>query len=282
MKNLRNHAGLLLSGALLLAACDKNDTGALDGPVPMGTFTTTSRTVGLTTEVTFTAAPNPDAFLYHWEFGDGDSPNGLGSVATGQTVKHVYTKGGTFKAQLITSGRGGQGFSTPQDVVIPSSLNVVKQYLTNGSSRTWKLDNTVVAPITVGPSDADPTSYYAGNPAPGGLPACQADDEYTFSNTNVFTYDAKADLCGRRHRRLPGPAQREHALHLRRRHRRGRGPAYAGRRRARALHRRDGCAGLHLPHSVHHEHQHGAPGRQHGRRRGVRPEAGGEIALFFN
>lgn len=193
MKNFRNHAALLLGGALLLAACDKDDTGALDGPVPVGTFTTTTRTVGLTTEVTFTAAPNPDAFLYQWEFGDSDSPSGLGSVATGQTVTHVYTKGGTFKTQLITAGRGGQGFTTPKDIVVPSPLNLVKQYLTNGSSRTWKLDNGVVAPITVGPSDADPTSYYAGNPAPGGLPACQADDEYTFSSANVFTYDAKAE-----------------------------------------------------------------------------------------
>ncbi|MDO7845267.1 PKD domain-containing protein [Hymenobacter sp. M29] len=192
MKNLRNNVALLLlGGALLLAACDKKDTGTLGDPVPAGTFTTTSRTVGLTTEVTFTAAPNPDVFLYHWEFGDGTGTNGTGSVATGQTVTHVYSKGGTFKAQLITDGRGGQTFSAPKDVVIPSSLNIVKQLLTNGSSRTWKLDNTVVAPITVGPSDADPVSYYGGNPAPGGLPACQADDEYTFSNANVFTYDAK-------------------------------------------------------------------------------------------
>jgi PKD repeat protein len=194
MKNLRNNAFLLLlGGPLLLAACDKDDTGTLEGPVPVGTFTTTSRTVGLTTEVTFTAAPNPDAFLYQWEFGDSDSPSGLGSVATGQTVKHVYTKGGTFKAQLITAGRGGQGFTTPKDIVIPSSLNIVKQLLTGGSSRTWKLDNGVVAPITVGPSDANPIGHYSGNPAPGGLPGCQADDEYTFSNANVFTYDAKAE-----------------------------------------------------------------------------------------
>ncbi|MBF9222923.1 PKD domain-containing protein [Hymenobacter ruricola] len=192
MNTIWNKAGmLLLGGTLLLSACKKGDEGALDGPVPTTTFTTTSRTVGFTTEVTFTAVPNPDAFLYEWEFGDGGGTDGRGSVASGQTVTHVYTKGGTFKAQLITAGRGGQGFSATKDIVIPSSLNLVKQYLTGGSSRTWKLDNGVVAPITVGPSDADPTSYYAGNPTPGALPACQADDEYTFSTNDVFTYDAK-------------------------------------------------------------------------------------------
>lgn len=192
MTTIWNKAGvLLLSGTLLLAACKKDDQGTLEGPVPATTFTTTQTQVGLTTEVTFTAAPNPDAFLYEWEFGDGNGTDGRGSVATGQTVKHVYTKGGTFKAQLITAGRGGQSFSPTKDIVIASTLSLVKQYLTGGTSRTWKLDNSVVAPITVGPSDADPTSYYAGNPKAGDLPACQADDEYTFSDANVFTYDAK-------------------------------------------------------------------------------------------
>ena len=48
----------------------------------------------------------------------------------------------------------------------------------------------MAAPIIVGPDDANPGSYYAGG-AVGSLPACQADDEYTFSATNAFTYDAK-------------------------------------------------------------------------------------------
>ncbi|MBC8081992.1 MAG: PKD domain-containing protein [Hymenobacter sp.] len=191
MKNIMHLAYLgLLAAAPMLASCEKDDTGSLEGPVPVGTFTTTSRTVGLTTEVTFTAAPNDDAFLYQWEFGDGPGPNGTGSVASGRTATHAYTRGGTFKAQLITAGRGGAGFSATQDVVIPSTLNIVRQLLTNGSSRTWKLDNTVAAAIVVGPSDADPTSYYAGGPA-GGLPACQADDEFTFSAADVYSYDAK-------------------------------------------------------------------------------------------
>lgn len=73
-----------------------------------------------------------------------------------------------------------------------SALDIVKQKLTGGSSRTWVLDNAQPAAIVVGPSDADPTSYYAGGAA-GGLPGCQADDEFTFSTTNQYTYDAKAE-----------------------------------------------------------------------------------------
>ena len=73
-----------------------------------------------------------------------------------------------------------------------SAIERVRQTLTGGSTRTWKLDNSQAAAIVVGPSDADPTGYYAGG-AVGSLPACQNDDEFTFTTANVYTYDAKAE-----------------------------------------------------------------------------------------
>ncbi|MGI4741548.1 MAG: PKD domain-containing protein [Janthinobacterium lividum] len=72
-----------------------------------------------------------------------------------------------------------------------SAIDLAKQALTGGSSRTWVLDNTVALAIAVG-SESAPSSYYAGG-ALGSLPACQADDEYTFTTSNTFTYDAKAE-----------------------------------------------------------------------------------------
>ena len=186
MKNIQIKAVLaLLSGTLLFASCDKNDEGSLSGPVPQGTFTTTSKTVGLTTQVTFTADANSDAFQYAWDFGDG-------TQGVGQTVNHTYTKGGNFQVQLITSSRGGTGLSEKKEVVIPSTLNIVKQFLTGGSSKTWVLNDTTNAPIVVGPSDEKPTEYYAGGVA-GSLPKCQSDDEYTFSMDNVYSYNAKVE-----------------------------------------------------------------------------------------
>ncbi|MBD2722995.1 PKD domain-containing protein [Hymenobacter armeniacus] len=183
MKNIVRAAALgFLLTPMLLASCTKKEN-QLEGAVPASDFTVTTVTTGLTTVATF-RANNTDGFLYQWEFGDG-------TVGTGQTVSHTYTSGGTLKARLITAYRGGTSVSATKDVVLPQVSAIVKGILTGGSSKTWKLDNTVVAPITVGPSDADPTSYYAGNPMPGQLPACQADDEYTFSTANVFTYDAK-------------------------------------------------------------------------------------------
>ena len=185
MKNILRTAALgLLMAPLLLASCKKAVDGySLEGAVPVSDFTVTTATMGLTTVATFKAT-NTDGFLYQWDFGDG-------TRGSGPTVTHTYTSGGTLKAQLITAYRGGTSVSATKDVVLPQVSAIVKGLLTGGSSKTWKLDNTVVAPITVGPSDADPTSYYPGNPTAGALPACQADDEYTFTSTNNFIYDSK-------------------------------------------------------------------------------------------
>ena len=73
-----------------------------------------------------------------------------------------------------------------------SAVERARLLLTGGSTRTWKLDNSVAAAIVVGPSDADPTGYYAGGTA-GSLPACQADDEFTFTAANVYQYNALAE-----------------------------------------------------------------------------------------
>ncbi|QJX48880.1 PKD domain-containing protein [Hymenobacter taeanensis] len=186
MRHIWNKMALaLLASSLLITACDKDDDGQLEGPKPTISFTaSTPKVVGLTSEVTFTSTSS-DAFLYQWDFGDG-------TIGSGATVTHVYTKGGTFTVQLIAAGRGGTSPSVTKQVVIVSPLNTVNQLLTGGSSKTWMLDNSVSATIVVGPSDSDPTSYYAGGPA-GALPACQADDEFTFSSANVYTYNAKGE-----------------------------------------------------------------------------------------
>jgi PKD repeat protein len=341
MKNFVRAAALaLLSAPLLLASCTKPGEGnTLEGVVPTPGFTYTVDATQFPTVVTFKNTTT-DGFLYQWDFGDGSG------VSAASDVKHTYTRGGTYKVQLTSAGRGGAAVST-QNVVVPSpctyagfsaltacggsgatswtisnqpdaivrlaangttvlsstagstlnacqlddefsfasnynysydaggkdgqtysngacgtartpnstfiykpnaglgqiilqarksfigltdsvanntydiievsssklrlrgtnpdgtftvvtympqlsAVDKVKQLLTGGSSRTWKLDNSVVATIVVGPNDGDPTGYYGGGAA-GSLPACQADDEFTFTSGNVFQYDAKAE-----------------------------------------------------------------------------------------
>jgi hypothetical protein len=183
----------VLASTLLLTDCKKNDNGQLDGPLPTPTFTYTTRQDGFNSVVTFTNTTTysgPGIVFYEWDFGDGTRVS-----SSSATVTHTYTGGGTKQAQLLAAARGGNGFSAVQTITLPDASVIVKQLLTGStsstgtSSKTWKLDNSAAAAITVGPSDSDVTSYYAGGTA-GSLPTCQADDEFTFSNANVFTYNA--------------------------------------------------------------------------------------------
>lgn len=184
MKNTWNKAlYALLSSSLLLASCDKEDTGELEGAVPESSFTTTSKAAGLATEVTFTATNN-DAVHYQWVFDDG-------TVGSGQTITHAYKKSGLVRPQLIAAYRGGTSVSAVQEIMLPQNTAFVKQLLTGSGSKTWMLDNSVEAPIVVG-TEGKPDEYYQGAKA-GELPACQADDEYTFSSANVYTYNAQAE-----------------------------------------------------------------------------------------
>jgi PKD repeat protein len=93
---------------------------------------------------------------------------------------------------LRLRGTLADGTKTEVTLVPYDAVTRVKQLLTNGTQKTWLLDNVSAAPITVG-TESLPTTYYAGNAAGGLLPACQADDEFTFSAANVYTYNAVAE-----------------------------------------------------------------------------------------
>jgi PKD repeat protein len=90
---------------------------------------------------------------------------------------------------LRLRGTLADGSKTEVTLVPYDAVARVKQLLTKGSQKTWKLDNAQAAAIAVG-TESNPTQYYAGSPAAGALPDCQADDEFTFSAADVYTYSA--------------------------------------------------------------------------------------------
>jgi len=342
MKHTWNKAAwALLASPLLFASCKKNDTGSLEGAVPVASFTSVVNASQYPVTVTFTDNSQDAGFVNQWEFGDG-------AIGTGKTVTHTYNQAGTYKVRLTEAGRGGTAATPQTDVVVPSlcgnagfsalvncqsnaagarvytysnaagaikrldagnnvisssaansltscqaddqftfsgtsasytyeanggtytggncgdsqsgsgsfvfkptggasglgqivlqnkdsfigepvavtnltydiieisstvlrlrgtlangtktevtlvpfdAVTRVKQLLTNGTQKTWLLDQASAAPIIVG-TESNPTTYYAGNPTAGQLPTCQADDEFTFSAANVYTYNAKAE-----------------------------------------------------------------------------------------
>ncbi len=70
--------------------------------------------------------------------------------------------------------------------VVTLSLDDIKSFLTGGTARSWKLDDTAGAnPIVVG-TEANPAQYFAG----GAIEACQADDVYTFTAANKLAYNS--------------------------------------------------------------------------------------------
>ena len=67
------------------------------------------------------------------------------------------------------------------------TLDGIKQILTGGSSRSWKLDPTTGANSIVVGTEGNPTEYYGGGPLE---PTCQVDDVYSFSINDHLIYNA--------------------------------------------------------------------------------------------
>ncbi|WP_460609638.1 PKD domain-containing protein [Hymenobacter terrigena] len=208
-----------------LIDCGKNNTTSWtysDQPGAIKTFAADG-----TTQLSASAAPLPDCqgddqfqfnqnFAYTYDGGDNCGPdlngtsgfifrptaNGLGQIVlqrpksfiglTDSVVNKTYDIVEASATVLRLRGTKPNGTITEVTLMpTPPPLLLTERRLTGGSSRTWVLDNTVANTITVG-TEAAPTSYFAGG-ALGSLPGCQADDEYTFTSSHNFIYDAKAE-----------------------------------------------------------------------------------------
>ncbi|KUG09178.1 hypothetical protein ASU33_20415 [Solirubrum puertoriconensis] len=182
--------GLLLAAGLSLTSCEPEEY-TLDGPAPQAGFTVQLNTSQYPVTATFTNASR-DAFLYQWDFGDGSA------TETGPSATHTYTRSGEYQVQLAVGGRGGTAFA-PQKVSIPSACPqpafAVLAACAGSGSTSWTFSNQ---PGAIKHLAADGTVLTAST-AP--LPACQADDQFSFANTFAYSYDAAggtyaAGSCG--------------------------------------------------------------------------------------
>jgi PKD repeat protein len=93
----------------------------------------------------------------------------------------------TIVLRSIIEGSGGVILEVKLRKNEPLTLAEVKNILTGGSSRGWKLDPAPGAnAITVG-TEGNPAEYYGGGPLE---PNCQIDDIYTFTSTDLLSYNA--------------------------------------------------------------------------------------------
>ncbi|MBC8085170.1 MAG: PKD domain-containing protein [Hymenobacter sp.] len=182
MKNIRNGAvWALLGGALLLASCEKEgEDNKLEGPIPQSNFTFQAATTNeFPTVVSFTST-GQDGFLYQWDFGDG-------SRASGSQVTHTYNRGGTYQVSLISAGRGGTSPAATQSVtVVDACATAAFSKLVDcagSGTRVWAFSGQPEAIVRE-------TAAGVRISASGALPACQLDDQFTFSNGFTVNYES--------------------------------------------------------------------------------------------
>jgi PKD repeat protein len=181
MKNILRTAVLgVLMTPLLLTSCKKaGDDSKLEGPVPTSTFTSQVNTTEFPTVVSFTSTSTA-GFLYQWNFGDN-------SIASGPTVMHTYPRGGSYQVELTTAGRGGTGISAKQTVTIANPCaNATFSKVVNcaGSGiRVWAFSSqpgAIVRETAGGVPISTSTT----------LPACQLDDQFSFSSAFTINYNS--------------------------------------------------------------------------------------------
>lgn len=184
MNSLIRKTGLALLAVAALASCRKDGVTSLEGPVPAPMFTVALNSSQYPVVATFTNTTT-DAFLYQWDFGDG-SP-----LVSGKTVTHAYKLPGTYQVKLTAAGRGGTGISPLQNVTVPSICGntgfAVLTACAGSGATSWILSDQPGAIVRYA---SNGTTVVSSSAAP--LDPCQADDQFSFTNTFAYSYDAGA------------------------------------------------------------------------------------------
>jgi PKD repeat protein len=140
-----------------------------------------------TYRVVATTGSNPVILLSSIISGTGRPFIGTTDVVEGDkyTVRSYTTNTMTLRA--LIEGSGGVIVEIKLRKNEPLTLADVKNILTGGSSKSWKLDPAPGAnSITVG-TEGNPAEYYGGGPLE---PNCQVDDIYTFTTGDLISYNA--------------------------------------------------------------------------------------------
>ncbi len=146
-------------------------------PTAMFSMVITGKTVALTNNSQF-------ATDYSWDFGDG-------GVSTEANPTHTYNQEGIYTISLTATSNIGSSTSTQNAFV--SETPLTNDLLQGGAWTVVVGEKTVFVGPGLGNSSwwAVPKDALAGNLTGGDDWSCLADDEFTFSEGGVFTYDTK-------------------------------------------------------------------------------------------
>lgn len=194
----RLYKGMFFAGTTLLAAAclPESDKKSLDlGDTPEATFTITP--IDGATNTYRLVATEQDLFQYSWNFGGGDLTN----YVTQSIDTIYYPNKGEYIVRLMASNANGSGV-TEQTIVVaeddPEGCSGFKALLTGcetGDSKTWVLLQPEGGALFVGPPGFG-SAWWSNSAADVNDPSrvCMFDDEYTFTKTGEFIYEAFGDV----------------------------------------------------------------------------------------
>jgi PKD repeat protein len=93
----------------------------------------------------------------------------------------------TITLRATLEGSGGVLLEVKLKKIVVLTLADIKNLLTGGSSKSWKLDPSAGAAAIIVGTEANPAEYFGGGALDG---TCQTDDVYTFTSANTLTYNA--------------------------------------------------------------------------------------------
>jgi uncharacterized protein (TIGR02145 family) len=157
---------------------DPEDEPPIPGPSPVANFTVTVD--GLTVYCTNTSTYGE---TYLWDFGDGQT-------ATTTDAIHTYAAGGIYTIQLTATN--AQGSSMASQVVFISGTPLTEELLQGAPWRIRVAENSIFVGSGLGLNNWWSVPLYCLDGSASGTPddwSCITDDEFTFSDGGVYTYD---------------------------------------------------------------------------------------------
>ena len=129
----------------------------------------------------------PKIILDSLQTGPGRPFIGTTDVVDNNLYKVEAYTDNTMTLRSTLEGSGGVILEIKLKKVVVLTLADIKNLLTGGSSKSWKLDPAPGANAIIVGTESNPSQYYGGGPLDA---TCQTDDVYTFTSTDIINYNA--------------------------------------------------------------------------------------------
>jgi hypothetical protein len=132
-----------------------------------------------------------DNFIASWDLGSF-------GVRTGNEVVLSFPEMGEYFVTLSVFGKGGSGDVTKAITItqnVTGSCGGAMEFISACGTKTWKL-NPAAGALWVGPNDGSGTTWWQNSDVEVTGRPCDWNDEYTFTEAGVYTYNSNGDLWG--------------------------------------------------------------------------------------